>query len=135
MKIGLAILATLSVACVPAAQAQTELPGKLVAQIPLPVEGWMDHISVDTRGQRLFVPAEQQRAIEVIDLRAGKVIHEITGFAGFPRKTVYLPGPNQIWVDDGETVKSFSGDTYALLKNIVLPIDKGAKNDPRQRRV
>jgi hypothetical protein len=116
------------------AQAQTELPGKLVAQIPLPVEGWMDHISVDTRGQRLFVPAEQQLAIEVIDLRAGKVIHEITGFAGLPRKTVYLPGPNQIWVDDGETVKSFSGDTYALFKNIAA-VRQGGQDDPRQRRL
>jgi hypothetical protein len=78
MKTWLAILGTLSVALISTAHAQTELPGKLVAQIPLPVEGWMDHISVDTRGQRLFVPAEQQRAIEVVDLRAGKVIHEIT---------------------------------------------------------
>jgi DNA-binding beta-propeller fold protein YncE len=130
MKTCLAILGTLSVALISTAHAQTELPGKLVQQIPLPVEGWMDHMSVDTRGQRLFVPAEQQRAIEVIDLRAGKVIHEITGFAGFPRKTIYLPGPNQIWVDDGETVKSFSGDSYALLKNIALPIDKAAKMIP-----
>jgi hypothetical protein len=44
MKTCLAILATLSVAFIPTAQAQTELPGKLVQQIPLAVEGWMDHI-------------------------------------------------------------------------------------------
>jgi hypothetical protein len=49
--------------------AQTELPGKLVRQIPLPVEGWMDHLSVDVRGGRLFVPAEQQRSLEVVDVK------------------------------------------------------------------
>jgi hypothetical protein len=130
MKICLAILLTLSVALVPRAHAQTELPGKLVQQIPLPVEGWMDHLSVDVRGQRLFIPAEHQRSIEIVDLRAGKAIHSITGFTGFPRKTLYLPGPNQIWVDDGETVKSFSGESYALLKNIPLPIDRAAKMIP-----
>jgi hypothetical protein len=86
MKICLAILLTISVALVPRAHAQTELPGKLVQQIPLPVEGWMDHLSVDVRGQRLFIPAEHQRSIEIVDLRAGKAIHSITGFTGFPRK-------------------------------------------------
>jgi hypothetical protein len=30
--------------------------------------------------QRLFLPGEHQRTIEVIDLREGKVIHTITGF-------------------------------------------------------
>jgi len=41
------------------------------------------------------VPTEHQKTIEVVDLRAGKVIHTITGFAGAPRKTLYLPESNK----------------------------------------
>jgi hypothetical protein len=91
MKTRLAILLTSLIAFIPSAQAQAEPMPKLIGYITLPVEGWMDHMAVDVKGQRLFVPAEQQKAIEVVDLRAGKVIHTITGFDGNPRKTIYLP--------------------------------------------
>lgn len=71
-------------------------------------------MAVDVKGHRLFVPGENQRTIEVVDLRAGKVMHTITGFGGDPRKTLYLPQTNEIWVDDGDaTCKAFSGDSYA----------------------
>src|SRR5882757_50586 len=119
MKAGLAILVTSLMALVSSAQAQTEPMPKLIGYITLPnVEGWMDHLAVDVKGQRLFVPAEHQKTIEVVDLRAGKVIHTITGFAGAPRKTLYLPESNQIWVDDAESVKYFNAETYALIKSI-----------------
>src|SRR5437660_7029156 len=106
----------------PGAYGQTTGPLKLIQSIPLPnVEGYFDHMAVDIKGQRLFVPGEHQRTIEVIDLKAGKVIHTITGFGGDPRKTIYLPETNEIWVDDGDaTCKAFSGDTYELVKNIPL---------------
>ena len=74
---------------VPGVQSQTSAPLKQVQNIPLPnVEGYFDHMAVDVKGQRLFVPGEHQRTIEVVDLRAGKVIHTITGFGGDPRKTI-----------------------------------------------
>jgi len=131
MKPGLAILLTSLTAFVPSARAQTEPMPKLIGYISLPnVEGWMDHLAVDVRGQRLFVPAEHQKTIEVVDLRAGKVIHTITGFAGAPRKTLYLPESNQIWVDDAESVKAFNADTYALVKNIPFDLDKSSKLIP-----
>ncbi|GAC1678017.1 MAG: hypothetical protein PVS2B2_14870 [Candidatus Acidiferrum sp.] len=122
MKTYLAVLSTLCVVLVPGAQCQTSAPLKLVQSIPLPnVEGYFDHMAVDVKGQRLFVPGEHQRTIEVIDLRSGKVLHTITGFGGDPRKTIYLRETNEIWVDDGDaTCKAFSGDTYELIKNIPL---------------
>src|SRR6202163_4982691 len=135
MKTALAILLTSSMALISAAQAQaqaqTEPPAKLIGYITLPnVEGWMDHLAVDVKGQRLFVPAEHQKTIEVVDLRAGKVIHTITGFDGAPRKTLYLPEANQIWVDDAESVKAFSADSYALIKDIPFELDKTSKLIP-----
>jgi DNA-binding beta-propeller fold protein YncE len=131
MKTGLAILLTSLVAFAAPAGAQTEPMPKLIGYIPLPdLEGWMDHLAVDPKGQRLFVPGEHKKSIEVVDLRAGKVIHTITGFDGAPRKTIYLPDTNQIWVDDGNSVKSFSAETYALLKNIPFDLDQSSKLIP-----
>jgi DNA-binding beta-propeller fold protein YncE len=108
----------------------TPMP-KLIGDIPMPdVEGWMDHMAVDVKGQRLFVPAEQQKAMQVIDLRTNKVIKSITGFDGNPRKTIYIPKSNQLWVDDGDSVKAFDMGTYQLIKNIPFNLDKESKLIP-----
>src|SRR6202790_525785 len=116
------------------AQAQSGAPLKLIQTIPLPgVEGYFDHLAVDVKGERLFIPGEHQRTLEVIDLRAGKVIHTISGFDGNPRKTVYIPQSNQIWVDMGNgTCKAFSGETYEMLKDLQLNPDSPpeAKREP-----
>ena len=136
-----AIVWILCAALAPLSQAQTAVPCdpkpplRLLQSIPLPsVEGYFDHMAVDVKGQRLFVPGEHQRTIEVIDLRSGKDIHTITGFGGDPRKTIYLPQTNEIWVDDGDaTVKAFSGETYELVKNIPLSghdLDKDSRRVP-----
>jgi DNA-binding beta-propeller fold protein YncE len=135
MKKYYAVLWILCVYLIPRAQCQSSAPLKQIQSIPLPnVEGYFDHMAVDIKGQRLFVPGEHQRTIEVIDLRAGKVIHTITGFGGDPRKTIYLPETNEIWVDDGDaTCKAFSGDTYELVKNIPLTgheLDKDSRRVP-----
>src|SRR5262252_3883310 len=102
--------------------AQSSAPMKLIQTIPMPnVEGYFDHPAVDVKGERLFAPAEHQRQLEIIDLRAGKVVHEVTGLEGNPRKIIYIPESNQIWVDLGSGVcKAFSGDTYQVLKTIPL---------------
>jgi DNA-binding beta-propeller fold protein YncE len=113
------------------AHAQTSAPLKQIQTISMPnVEGYFDHPAVDIKGQRLFAPGEFQKTIEIVDLRAGKVIHSITGLEGNPRKVIYLQESNQIWVDLGSGVcKAFSGDTYELLKTVQLhptstPADK-----------
>src|SRR5436853_6037041 len=130
MKTYLVVLWALCVVLIPRAQCQTSAPLKQIQSIPLPnVEGYFDHMAVDIKGQRLFVPGEHQRTIEVIDLRSGKDIHTITGFGGDPRKTIYLAQTNEIWVDDGDaTVKAFSGANYELLKNIPLSGHDGDKD-------
>jgi DNA-binding beta-propeller fold protein YncE len=137
----LVILWTLCAIFAPPSQAQSSAPCdakaplRLVQSIPLPnVEGYFDHMAVDTKGQRLFVPGEHQRTIEVIDLQTGRNIHTITGFGGDPRKTIYLPQTNEIWVDDGDaTVKAFSGSSYELVRNIPLSghdLDKDSRRVP-----
>ena len=121
----LGVLSTLLICLVSGAQAQTIVPLQLIQTIPLPgVEGYLDHMAIDLEGQRLFIPAEHQKTIEVVDLRAGKLVHTVTGLEGNPRKIIYLAKPNQIWVDLGNgTCKAFSGDTYEVLKSIQLNPD------------
>ncbi|HEX4165172.1 MAG TPA: YncE family protein [Bryobacteraceae bacterium] len=131
----LAIISAVFVFAISNGQGQTNAPAKLIGTIPLPnVEGYFDHMAVDVKGQRLFVPGEHQRTIEVIDLRTNTVLHSITGFGGDPRKTIYLPETNEIWVDDGDdTCKAFSGDNYQLVKNIPLgghDAEAGARRVP-----
>ena len=135
MKFCLVLLCALCLFISSPVRSQTNPPMKLIQTIPLPnVEGYFDHMAVDLKGQRLFLPGEHQRTIEVIDLRKDIVIHTITGFGGDPRKTIYLPETNQIWVDDGDsTVKAFSGDTYELLKTVPLSgheLDKDSRKVP-----
>jgi hypothetical protein len=45
------------------------------------VEGGIDHLAVDVPCHRLFPAALGNNTLEVIDLRAGKVIHSIKGLA------------------------------------------------------
>jgi len=131
LKRYLVVLCTVWMISLLGAHAQTSWPLKPIQTISMPnVEGYFDHPAVDIKGQRLFAPGEFQKTIEIVDLHAGKVIHSITGLEGNPRKVIYLPQSNQIWVDLGSGVcKAFSGDSYELLKTVQLhptstPADK-----------
>lgn len=54
-------------------QAGEPTPLRLVETIPLPnVEGRIDHMAVDLKGQRSFVAALGNNTVEVLDLHVGK---------------------------------------------------------------
>jgi len=44
---------------------------------PSNVKGRVDHLSVDVRGQRLFIAAVENHTLEVIDLKSGERVHTI----------------------------------------------------------
>jgi hypothetical protein len=95
---------------------------KLIQTIPLPTEGYMDHIAIDLRRQHLFICGEANKSIVVVDLRQGKVVHVTEGLSGNPRKPFYLPDTDEIWVDLGDgTVVAISGETYEQTKSVKLP--------------
>jgi DNA-binding beta-propeller fold protein YncE len=133
-----AILLTLSTALAPNARAQSlPLPTmsgllRLVQTSPLPTEGYMDHLTVDVKGQRLFVSGENNKSLITVDMRTGKIIHETKGLGGNPRKPFYLADANEIWVDLGDnTVVGISGTTYEVVKTVELTGGRGAKDhDP-----
>src|SRR5258708_12884200 len=70
----------------------------LVETIPLPGDGYMDHLTVDVKGQRLFISGEAEKTLITVDLRAGKVIHVTKGLSAMPKKPFFLPDTNAIWL-------------------------------------
>src|SRR5439155_10604668 len=74
----------------------------LVQSIGLPhVEGRIDHMAADVKGQRLFVCALGNNTVEVVDLAAGRVTHTITGLKE-PQGCAYSPDVNRLFVSNGK---------------------------------
>src|SRR5712672_3497492 len=93
----------------------------LVETIPLPGDGYMDHLAVDVKGQRLFVSGEAAKSLIVVDLRAGKVIHETKGLSAMPKKPFYLPETDEVWMTlTDSSIVAISGTTYEVVKTVKL---------------
>ena len=93
----------------------------LVETIPLPGDGYMDHLTVDVQGQRLFISGEAAKSLITVDLAAGKVIHETKGLSAMPKKAFYLPESNEMWVTlTDSSVVVISGTTYEVIKTVKL---------------
>ena len=128
----LAILVTLLTVFVSQAQGQQstgqQLPMMhmsgilgLVETIPLPGDGYMDHLTADVKGQRLFISGEAAKSLMTVDLRAGKVIHETKGLSAMPKKPFYLSDTNEVWMTlTDSTVVAISGTTYEVTKTVKL---------------
>jgi DNA-binding beta-propeller fold protein YncE len=103
---------------------QDNLALKLIQTIPMPnVQGRMDHLGVDIKGQRLFAAAlgDNQNTVEVIDLKAGKRVNSIPGLSK-PQGVFYSPDFKRLFVANGTdgTCKIFSGDDFRVLDNLSL---------------
>ena len=113
-------------------------PLKLVQAIPLPgVEGRMDHMSVDVKGQRLIASGLANGTVEVVDLAAGKRVHTITGVKE-PEGVLYVADLKLIYVADGEggAVHLFDGESYKPLHSTTsLPHSDNLRYDPGTQRV
>ena len=88
------------------------------------VEGRMDHMSIDVKGQRLFATAFDNHTLEVIDLKMNRQIHTISNLDE-PQGAYYDPPSNRLFVACGGdgTVKIFDGSTFQLLQTITLDLD------------
>src|SRR5882672_9447254 len=107
------------------AYGQGNPPLKMVQTIPLPgVEGRIDHLSVDLKGQRLFVAALGNNTLEVVDLAQGKRIRSITGLRE-PQGVVYIPELDQVVVANGEdgTVRTIDGKSFMTVSSLMLGSD------------
>jgi DNA-binding beta-propeller fold protein YncE len=101
-------------------KAQTNEPLKFEKSIELPdVQGRIDHMSIDVKGQRLFVSALGNNTVEVVDLKAGKRANTISSLKE-PQGALYVADKNRLFVANGKdgTVKVFDGTSFQLLKTV-----------------
>jgi YVTN family beta-propeller protein len=91
------------------------------------VQGRIDHLSIDVKGQRLFVAALGNDSLEVIDLKENKRIHTITGLAE-PQGVAYIPSTNRLFVANAKdgTVRAFDAASWKMIKSI--PYGEDADN-------
>lgn len=92
---------------------------QLIRTVALPsVKGGFDLMAVDNAGQRLFVAAEDNHSLEVIDLKNFKPITSVPNL-NEPKWIVYRPEMNKIFVSTGGDgkVTEFDATTYQLLKS------------------
>src|SRR5215831_12411524 len=122
------VLALIVSICGAAAYSQGSASLKLVQTIPMPgVEGRIDHLGVDVKGQRLFVAALGNNTLEVIDLAQGKRIRSITGLRE-PQGVAYVPELDQVVVANGDdgSVRAFDGKSFTMTWS--LPLGDDADN-------
>lgn len=110
-----------------ASPALSQQPLTLVQSIEMPevpAGPYADHMALDLKGQRLFTTPQANKAVDVLDLKTGKVLHMIAGF-GNPHAILYREDRNRLFVTDGGigALRIFDATTYKELKSIKLELD------------
>ncbi|MDE1767007.1 MAG: YncE family protein [Thaumarchaeota archaeon] len=96
-----------------------------VQTISLPsVQGRIDHMDIDLRGERLFVAEIENNSVGIIDLKTDNVVYTITGLYE-PQGVLFIPESNEIIVSNGGdgTVKFFDAASFSPIKTISLSSD------------
>ena len=109
----------------PPARAQTDSMLRFVQTVTLAgVEGRIDHLSVDLKGERLFVAALGNNTAEVIDLRAGKRIRSLTGFHE-PQGVAFVGDYNKLFVANakGGACDILDGSSLKPIKSVKFSDD------------
>jgi DNA-binding beta-propeller fold protein YncE len=110
------------------AQEREAPPVREVQEIPLPgVQGRLDHFTIDGKRKRVIFSGLGNNTVQVVDVFAGRMIHEIEGLAE-PQGTLYVPEWDRLYVAnsaDGH-VSVFEGANFKLLDRI----DFGEGSDP-----
>jgi sugar lactone lactonase YvrE len=115
-----ALFASLAVA-VPSVAAEPAAL-ELVQTIPLKgAAGRLDHLALDAKGQRLFVANLSNNSLDVVDLKAGKLVKQVPGQRKI-QGVAYAPDLERIFAGNGVdgVCNVFDGRSYELLRSIKL---------------
>jgi YVTN family beta-propeller protein len=107
-------------------KAQDHAPLKLAATIPLPGlhDGDFDHFTPDVDGHRIFLTAEANGKVVVIDTSTNKVVHTIEDLKA-PHAILYRKDLKKLFIVDGDAsaVKVYDSDSYQMVGGIKVAID------------
>jgi len=107
--------------------AHAQQPLTLVQSIVMPevpAGPYADHMALDLKGLRLFTTPQANKAVDVLDLKTGKVLHTIPGF-GNPHAVFYRADRNRLFVTDGGQglLRIFDATTFQEVKPIKLELN------------
>jgi DNA-binding beta-propeller fold protein YncE len=117
--------------------AAEKAPLKLVQTIQLKgPAGRLDHLALDRKHGRLFVANMANASLDVVDLKAGKLIKQVPGQKGI-QGIAYAADLDRIFVGNGTggACNVFDGRDYKLLKSIPLADADNVRYQRRTRRV
>jgi hypothetical protein len=106
---------------------------RLLQTIPLKgVSGRLDHMAIDNRHGRLFVANLSNNSLDIVDLKAGKLIKQIPDQKKL-QGIAYVPELDRIFVGNGISGECnvFDGKDYTLLKSIKLPDADNVRYNPK----
>jgi DNA-binding beta-propeller fold protein YncE len=110
---------------------------ELVQTIPLKgAAGRLDHLALDANGNRLFIANLSNNSLDVVDLKAGKLVKQIAGQQKI-QGVAYVPDVDRIFVGNGKdgVCNVFDGKKYELIRSIKLDDADNVRYDPRTRQV
>jgi DNA-binding beta-propeller fold protein YncE len=110
------------------AQEREAPPVREVQETPLPgVQGRLDHFTIDAKRKRVIFSGLGNNSVQVVDVFAGRMIHQIDGLAE-PQGTLYLADWDKLFVANSANghVDVYDGAKYTLLDHI----DFGEGSDP-----
>ena len=99
--------------------------------------GGLDHLALDVKRGRLFVANTVNGTLDIVDLRAGKLLKQVPGQGGI-RGIDYSPEVDRVFVGNGTggVCNTFDGDTYELIKSVPLGDDAdNVRYNPRTQRI
>jgi len=112
---------------------------RLVAKFPIPqMTGTWDHLAGDAQSGRLFLTAQDEHAIDVLDVKSGKLLHRISGGFNRPQGQYFIPQFKRLVTSNGRdgTVRFTNTDTYELANTVQLSIGADLMQyDPNRKRL
>jgi DNA-binding beta-propeller fold protein YncE len=129
------LLSLLIVSC--AGAAAQSVPLRLVSHDALPtsIQGRFDHLGVDYPGNRLFLAAETEHRVLILNLRTGQYAGDIPDIQ-IPHAIFVRPDVNRMYVTDGGAggVRIYNATTYQQIGFIQLKKDTDSIAwDPRTK--
>jgi DNA-binding beta-propeller fold protein YncE len=106
---------------------------ELVQTIPLKgPDGRLDHLALDARHGRLFVANMANSSLDVVDLKAGKLLQQIPGQHKI-QGIAYAPDLDRIFVGNGDddVCNVFDGADYKLQRALKFPDADNVRYNPR----
>ena len=121
MKRTFSILSTLLMSLPFVTAAQEKTPLKLVATIPLPglKDGDFDHFAVDLDGHRLFLTAEENDKLEILDSKSNQRVRTMQDIKA-PHAILFRKDLKKLFVVEGDAsaVKIYDSDSYKPLGEV-----------------